>query len=320
MKTSEIRPKELFQRYLELSHDDGSRLDRQQFISIKCPACNSIKSNKKFEKNHFSYLICTNCNSLYCSPRPNDDQLTALYEKSNSAKYWSEIFSPAVAEIRREKMFRSKAINLCNLLAEKRIEPHSICDVGAGYGVFLEELFLKLPQAKMYAIEPNVKAAEICELKGIKTLVSIAQNAQEWNERFDLVISSEVIEHVFSPSHFIQSLHALAAKGGYVLITGLGYEGYDILTLQHHSDSVFPPHHLNFLSIKGFETLFFESGFKEVQVLTPGRLDVDIVLNSPHCPDFIRTLASRGENALNDFQAFLSKHLLSSHVWVLARK
>lgn len=47
---------------------------------------------------------------------------------------------------------------------------------------------------------------------------------------------------------------------------------------------------------------------------------MDIVKNSPMVDEFTRVLASRGEKAVTEFQSFLQKYLLSSHVWVLARK
>lgn len=325
MKTEEIRPKELFQKYLELSRIDGANLDQSRFLPIACPGCAapsaaSTTLKNKFIKNGFSYLLCSACNSLFCSPRPCEAQLDAIYEKSESAKYWSEVFSPTVAEVRREKMFRKKAADLAVLLKAKNIAPHYICDVGAGYGVFLEELRIVMPTVAMAAVEPNPAAAAVCRKKGIETLVSSAQESQAWSGRFDLVISSEVIEHVFSPERFVRSLFDLTAPGGFVLTTGLGYEGFDILTLQGNSESVFPPHHLNFLSVKGFETLFKRVGFRHVEITTPGVLDIDIVLNSESCPDFVKVLAARGKNAVAEFQALLSKYKLSSHTWILAEK
>ncbi|MEQ9364470.1 MAG: SAM-dependent methyltransferase, partial [Leptospirales bacterium] len=134
------------------------------------------------------------------------------------------------------------------------------------------------------------------------------------------VISSEVIEHVFSPRGFAESVARLARPGGHVLLTGLGYEGFDILNLQELSNSIFPPHHINFLSIKGFERLFSDCGMTDIEVRTPGRLDVDIVLNSGHGGEFMRVLAERGEEAVADLQALLVKHKLSSHIWAFARK
>ncbi|OQX91517.1 MAG: hypothetical protein B6D58_07680 [candidate division Zixibacteria bacterium 4484_95] len=92
------------------------------------------------------------------------------------------------------------------------------------------------------------------------------------------------------------------------------------MTLQEHSNSVFPPHHLNFLSIKGFKKLFQRAGFTYIDIWTPGVLDVDIVKNNPMVDEFTRVLVSRGEKAVMEFQSFLQKYQLSSHVWVLARK
>jgi hypothetical protein len=100
----------------------------------------------------------------------------------------------------------------------------------------------------------------------------------------------------------------------------LGYEGFDILTLQDRSKSIFPPHHLNFLSEKGFKEGFKRNGFSFVDVWTPGVLDVDIVINSGEKNEFIEALKRRGPQAVQAFQKFLSENNLSSHVWVLARK
>ncbi len=92
------------------------------------------------------------------------------------------------------------------------------------------------------------------------------------------------------------------------------------MTLQEKSNSVFPPHHLNFMSVHGFEIAFKNAGFSEVEILTPGELDVDIVLNSGYENEFIRVLKERGTDAISEFQSFLKKYQLSSHIWVFAKK
>lgn len=321
IKEEEIRPKEIFQRYLELSRKDAREFNASKFKKIPCPGCGGEDtSEKRFKKNDFQYVLCSNCGSLYCSPRPGKEDLDLFYKTSESAKYWSEVFFPAVAETRREKLFRKKARQVHNVLKEKTFSPQTICDVGAGYGIFLEELNPFFPSAGFFAIEPGPDLAEQCRSKGFETLQTTAEQSGIWKEKFDLVISSEVIEHVYSCDRFIASLYQLTKPGGYCLITGLGYEGFDILTLQKYSNSVFPPHHLNFLSIKGFKELFQRAGFSQVDIWTPGELDVDIVKNSPMVDEFTRVLVNRGEKAVTEFQSFLQKYQLSSHVWVLATK
>lgn len=320
MKEEEIRPKESFKRYLDLSKKDARMFNASNFHEVPCPGCGADKPEKRFSKNGFQYVLCLICGSLYCSPRPSEADLESFYKTSESAKYWSDVFFPAVAEIRRKKLFVKKAKQVHDALQDRHLSPSVICDVGAGYGIFLEELHPLFKSAEFFAIEPSPELAEQCRLKDFETLQTTAEHSEIWKGKFDLVISSEVIEHVYSCDKFIDSLFQLTSKGGCCLVTGLGYEGFDILTLLQNSNSVFPPHHLNFLSINGFEELFKRAGFSHVDIWTPGELDFDIVKNSSVSNEFARVLASRGEKAVKEFQSFLRENKLSSHVWAMAIK
>lgn len=319
MKESEIRPKEILDRYLELSLSDAQKMDRGAFVDVPCPACRSSSFLIKFHKNGFEYRQCNDCRSLYGSPRPDEKALQKFYEDGESSSYWAQVFFPAVAESRREKLFRPKAERIATLFGNRIPPPQTICDVGAGYGIFLEELRRVFPQASFHAIEPGAKLAAVCRSRGFETLEATAEGSSLWQERFDLVISSEVIEHVFSPEAFLRSLFRLAKPGGRVLLTGLGYEGFDILILQEKSKSVFPPHHINFMSVQGFETLCRNVGFRSSEIWTPGQLDVDIVLNSGAAPEFLNRLAAR-TGAVDELQSLLARHRLSSHIWVFASR
>ena len=119
----------------------------------------------------------------------------------------------------------------------------------------------------------------------------------------------------------VRPLHVVA-PGGLAVFTGLGIDGFDIQILWDKSKSIFPPHHINFMSVDGFYRLFKRAGFKGVEVVTPGKLDLDIVLNNREFVTkenrFVKTLLSRGEEALDELQNFLAKYKLSSHCWILA--
>ncbi|AVQ13975.1 Methyltransferase domain protein [Leptospira santarosai] len=320
MKENEIRPKELLTQYLNLVESDSKKLDKTQFLTIDCPACGSSKYQNHIQKNDYIYVLCKGCGSLFSNPRPSEKVLVDFYKTAESSQFWSEVFFPAVVESRREKLFKPKAERIFEHFKKENFQPTKICDVGSGYGIFLEELCRLFVNSEIFGIEPSPEMAEISTKKGIKTLNAVAEDSSEWFGRFDLVISSEVIEHVFSVSKFIDSIFNLVMPNGYCLLTGLGYEGFDILTLQERSNSIFPPHHLNFISIQGFEIAFRNAGFSQVEVFTPGELDVDIVLNSGYGNEFLRVLKERGTETIFEFQSFLKKHKLSSHIWVFAKK
>lgn len=320
MKEEEIRPKAIMDEYLSLSVIDGQKLDKNKFTKSPCQGCASNNVKLFFTKDGFEYLKCTNCNSLFCSPRPTKDQLDSLYHNSESSTFWSNVFFPSVVESRRLKLFAPKAKKIAQMIKDKNLQVSSICDVGAGHGLFLEELKKELPGVSYYAIEPDHNSSNICRSKGIITLESTAENAAEWWDKFDLIICSEVIEHVFNVKEFITCLFKLLKNGGHCLVTGLGYEGFDILTLGEKSKSVSPPHHLNFLSIDGFTKVFKSSNFSEVEIWTPGELDVDIVFNSGFENEFLAALKRRGEKTIQEFQFFLANNQLSSHCWILGTK
>ena len=212
MKEAEIRPKALFNRYLELSRRDAESFEFDLFVEVACPGCGGNNKKPKIKKYGFQYVLCGDCGSLYCSPRPNNEVLSDFYKKSVSAQYWSNVFFPAVAEIRREQLFRKKARNIHELLKKKNVSPRSICDVGAGYGVFLQALKVHYPKADLFAVEPSHNSAEQCREKGIETLEATAEQAEEWHKKFDLVISSEVIEHVFSAEKFVNSILVMSGQ------------------------------------------------------------------------------------------------------------
>ena len=321
MKESEIRPHDLFKKYLELSREDSNNFDKSNFFkTTHCLACDSDKLKDKIIKDNFTYQLCLECNSLFCNPRPSKQALDNFYSISKSAKFWFQEFLPAVEQNRKEKLFRKKAAELKKLIQNYGISFKTLCDCGAGSGLFLEELKKVFLDVKFSAIEPGEFSHKILTGKGINTLKQTVENAHEWGNRFDFVTCLEVFEHVHDPKTFVSSLYKLLKKDGYCLITSLGYEGFDILTLKDQSNSISPPHHLNFLSIDGFDKLFKKSGFKIIDIFTPGVLDVDIVLNSESCPEFLKVIQSRGNEALEEFQNFLIKNKLSSHVWALAKK
>jgi len=328
MKEQDIRPHDLFERYLQLSAKDAQELlkSSDKFVDVCCFGCNSLDKKVVFKKNGFTFNKCCECNTLYCSPRPSLKQLEDFCTSSISSHFWVKEFFPVVSQVRREKLFKPKAKAIYEMFTKMKVDPQTICDIGAGCGILLEELSYYWRLAKLRAIEPGKEFAVVCRKKGFEVLQETAENSNSWAETIDLILSFEVIEHVHDVNSFIRSLFELIKPGGHCLISGLCSEGFDIGVLKGESNSVFPPHHINFLSIDGAKALFKRVGFENISITTPGKLDVDIVRNKLRqrkdlvIPDWIRTLLERGDAAYSDFQSFLVRHRLSSHMWIVARK
>lgn len=327
MKESEIRPEALLRRYLELSEEDADRcFGNEPRAQIPCVACGSPQIEPAFDKHGFAYGLCCDCGTLYQTPRPALSAFEAFYRNSVSSNYWAEVFFPAVAEARREKIFRPRVERLAELCRARGAEIRRLIDVGAGYGIFLDEWRKRSPSAHLVAVEPSAALATECRTKGFEVEENIAEQVGTRYEGFaDLLVCFEVLEHVHEPIDFLKSLMRLVRPGGLVFVSTLCIDGFDLQILWDKSNQISPPHHINFLSVKGFEKLFSQAGLVEVSVTTPGKLDVDIVRNAANQDPGLLRGQRFFQRLINDeqsaaaFQNFLAENHLSSHAWVMGK-
>lgn len=327
MQESDIRPNDVFREYLRLSAEDAAVIlqHREEFVSVPCPACLDDRGVEVFSKDGFRFRECTTCGSIYSSPRPTKQLLHEFYAESESSTFWAEVFWPAIAESRHEHVIRPRVATILqhNHFSQLRTGL-TVVDVGAGAGAFLSEFCMQADvPVRAVAIEPGKSLANQARTNGLEVIEISIEDPAAPRGLGDLVTSFEVIEHVFDPFEFVESVFSLTAPGGLVLCTGLGGDGFDIRVLRERANAVSVPHHLNFLSVQGFERLFERAGFSQVKVETPGKLDVELVAKGfaggVGVPDFFRVLFERRDSDVHaSFQRFLQEARMSSHTWVWA--
>lgn len=327
MREADIRPPDLFSRYLGVLRRDIARFfaDRSAFVEVACVGCGAGDAEAAFEKLGFRYVVCRECGSLYLSPRPRPGMLSAYLERSEAVRFWSSDFYKETAAARRETMFRPRAALVRDLVRRNDIEPGVFVDVGAGYGIFLEEVAGLGLFREVVGVEPAAGLSLVCREKGFRVIEKAVEAIEAGEVKADFATAFEVLEHVVDPCHFLRALGRILSANGAMLFTTLTVSGFDIQVLWEHSKSICPPQHINFLSLEGLQRLVARAGLDLVEVATPGRLDVDIVANAlaedPNLPvpRVVRSLLERGPAAREEFQAFLQRHHLSSHVRVVAR-
>lgn len=324
MKESEIRNQEVLDKYLAMVEEDVKKLfDCNKFETISCPICGKNEFTEEFEKAGFKYVTCNHCGTLYANPRPTQEQLDLFYSKSDSTRFWVEDFFMPFAEARRQKIFMPRAKNFAEEFPEFRDK--RIGDIGAGFGLFLEELKKLWPESNLCAIEPSVDMVKICKDKGLRVVPKMFEDLTDEDGRFDFLCSFELFEHLNKPKVFLEKANSALEMGGYLLLTTLNGKGFDIQLLWEKHKNVNPPHHLNFANPKAFKIIMEETGFEVVSITTPGRLDWDIVEKmiengNAKLGRWWDTVCEADENAKAELQQWISRNNYSSHIRVVAKK
>jgi 2-polyprenyl-3-methyl-5-hydroxy-6-metoxy-1,4-benzoquinol methylase len=331
MKEEDIRPKNLRDEFLRLSKEDITLFfgKEKKRTDLNCPACcETTELDFQFKKHGFTYVECAVCQSLFVNPRPAEEDINNFYTFSKAAKYWSTHLFKETQDSRRIHIFAPKAKMVVEWITEitdisNNQNNMTMLDVGMGYGIFSEEIRKLNYFDSIVGIEPSPSLSKVLKEKGFQVIETSIEEAPTPTNKFSVVVSFEVIEHVFSPEKFIKAISKQLKDGGYLVLTTLNINGFELLNLWNKSESIYPPHHINFFNLESLSLLLENCGFKVLKRNTPGELDVDIV--SSHIEKmpinrFIEFLTTKTSNKVKtNFQNFLQKNNLSSHMWILAQ-
>lgn len=163
-------------------------------------------------------------------------------------------------KVRKERPIPARAYVFSRL-----IEPGStVLDVGCGDG----EIFQYLSQhnnIKAKGIDVSEVAVQKATQKGLDAYVlDITKDPFPFENKFDYVLASEVLEHVFNPEQVLKKLEDRFLKGLIVTIPNIGYYQHRIRMLtgrfpiqwQWH-----PSEHIRYWTVKDFEQFVIDEGF-----------------------------------------------------------
>ena len=328
LREGEIRPDELMAEQTRRYQADVERLmaRREEFVEVPCPACEADDPRPVWRKYELDYVECTACETRYMSPRPSPAVLDDYYSNSENYAYWNEVVFPASEEARREKVMRPRAEKIAEIAERAGLRGGTLVDVGAGFGTFLEEARAGGRFDRVLAIEPEPNLAARCRERGLEVIESPVESA-DVPDGCDVITSFEVIEHLFSPAEFVRQCRELLPDGGLFVVTCPNGKGFDVAELGELSSAV-DTEHLNYFHPASLGALLEREGFEVLEVMTPGRLDAELVRKAALRGEkdlsgepFLRhVLIDEWERLGGPFQDFLVENGLSSNQWLVARK
>lgn len=224
-------------------------------MSSYCPLCNTTESEAswlgatRYREKKYDYLQCAECDSLYCSPMPDEETLALMYGDDYQQFLSVESTHSGDDGIRQVIEYL------------KTLEKGVFFDYACGAGVLLSEV------AKIgwdvLGLELNVATAEkYSRLHNIK-IISDLKDLPE-NFRADVIHLGDVLEHLTDVNSQFPSILNLLKENGLVIAQGpleanlnLFFLGVKMTRILRRAPiSEMPPYHVSLATVEGQRKFF----------------------------------------------------------------
>lgn len=232
----------------------------RQLEKVPCPLCSGKQFAQVLTENFLKIVKCSQCNFIFCNPRPTEEELKRFYNQyypDDSESLWCE---------QMKDVFRSEGLNkIQNLKGKARV-----LDVGCGYGFFLK--MLKDEGFETYGTEISIKAAEYGQKKlGLTISEKTLRRTKFPANYFDVVTFWYVLEHLSKPRDELFEARRILNKGGLAIIRVPNQSTrFDTILSKLGQTEGFlmnPPRHLNDFTPETLAKLLELTGFHQIEII-----------------------------------------------------
>lgn len=252
------------------------KLKKNQISEVDCPLCGYAKKIKMFEVSDHEYKTtddkftlnkCIKCEMVYLSPRPNLKSLEIIYPKNYNNFHTDDTKESYVRTISN----KLQAKRLKSLIDKYiRRSYFNVLDVGCGDGFVLDRIKDVYPNAQTYGVEPNSVAARRASKKH-KIFTGIIEDYNT-EKKFDLIVSSHVVEHVEKPLIFLKKLKKFLADDGVMIIDTPNIDCFQFKLFNKNWGGIHAPRHWTLFDLK---TMAYLAEKTDLQVIKIQQLPIN---------------------------------------------
>lgn len=203
--------------------------------------------------------------------------------------------------------YNTARTDLISLMKEDRNKAIRVLEIGCGTGATLMQIRKLFPNAQVYGLELQEKAAQL----GSKLLPIVCGNVEDRtldfpNESFDYILFGDVLEHLVNPEDTLVYLKKFLKNDGYILASIpniLHYSAFIPLLFgefEYFDAGILDRTHLRFFTLRSIRNMFERIDCKIVEM----RQNVDNSLMEPWIEQIIDKLCAISSEI--DRQGFLA--------------
>lgn len=246
-----------------------------------CPACGAQPARFRAPLADLPWLSeCGGCGIRFADPQPRDEELDRIYDGA----YFEAFGDLGAGQEAYRGMLRVRANDLL-AIAERRMKPGRLLDVGCGVGELLSVATGRGWTAA--GVERNGRATQSTERRtGAKVWGCVFEDAPLEEESFELITLTDVLEHLRDPTAVLKRVHSLLSPGGMLLVTTIDVRsaaaaGLGAAWWHYHRD------HLWYFHRRALCRLAGASGFAQVRCTR---------MRKPLALDYVAAILARNEN------------------------
>lgn len=250
-----------------LLFENGKPKDDCFYYVNYCPLCENKKIKKLFSQWGIDYYRCDNCEFVFSNPRLTNKGAYLWYNSDyyNAAMktehYIAENFSKYYS-ISLNDYHLNKLIELFNTIVQNKTL--IIADIGCGSGAVLHYLKDKLEFNNLKGFDLTSYNIQFAKMFRNITIEIVDVFDLNDDTKFDVVITTENIEHVSYPIKYVEQIKKIIKPGGYLFLTTPHNDKIATKLMELSGDHFCAPNHQNYFNLNNLSELLAGNKFEVV--------------------------------------------------------
>jgi SAM-dependent methyltransferase len=230
------------------------------FETTACPLCNSKHARSAYSQfSPYIVLQCITCRFFYLSPRLTESAMIAEYCKDN---YFEGNEGGYDSYLAQESALQGTFQRFTANLKRNSIHGNSLLEIGCGYGYLLEAA--QQDFRIRVGMDFSAKAVERAGQFGTKVYQGGLDSLPS-GEKFDCVVATHVIEHVYNPLEFLMNLKKRLNEDGTIIIATPHMGSLWRFGMGHRWPSFKLPEHILYFDYQSLTRLMKQAGFTNLR-------------------------------------------------------